>query len=92
MPSDLKIIPASKHGGSCSVGHIESAIFHCNMAMQQGHVENCGGLHPYFTKNRQNFGKSISVLEIKPLKITKNVALDDFQWGVASNNNNMTDK
>ena len=37
-------------------------------------------------------GKSFSVLEIWPLKITKNVALNDFRRGVASNNNNMTDK
>ena len=39
---------ASKHRDSHSVGHVESAIFHCNVVMQQDHVEHCGSLHPYF--------------------------------------------
>ena len=39
---------ASKHRGCCSVGHVVSAIFHCNMALQQGDVKNCGVLHLYF--------------------------------------------
>ena len=46
---------ASKHRDSHSVGHVESAIFHCNIAMQQGHVENCGSLHSYFHQEQKKF-------------------------------------
>ena len=46
---------AFKHRDSHSVGHVESAIFHCNIAMQQGHVENCGSLHPYFHQEQKKF-------------------------------------
>ena len=40
---------------SHSVGHVESAIFHSNIAIQQGHVENCGSLHPYFHQEQKKF-------------------------------------
>ena len=46
---------AFKHRDSHSVGHVETVIFHCNIAMQQGHVENCGSLHPYFHQEQKKF-------------------------------------
>ena len=52
---------SSKHRSSHSVGHVESAIFHCSMALQQGHVENCGVLHLYFHQEQTKFW------QLKPL-------------------------
>ena len=51
--------------------HIESAISHCNMAMQYSYMEKYEALHHYFGNFKPNFWQAPSVSDSLYLKLQK---------------------